>query len=419
MRTVDVLKLFTIAAIAAASATVAAAQGPPAGDAGQTGAAQAAPAPSREAAIAQEQATKARNLEPYVPSKGERIFHRLDTLLVGGTLKWHPFLENAYSGGGFALGAGRAHYVSAYNYIDARASYSIANYKRAEVEFVAPRLFNRRGHLSVLGGWREATQVGFYGFGPDSAKDDRANYLFQRPYASADLTVFPARRVLMLGGGVELTQWKQMPGEGTFPSVDEVYTPSSLPGLGARPTYLHTQGTVAIDTRVSPGYARRGVYIGATLHDYADRDDRFGFRVAEYEAIEHLPILRETWVLSLRQRVQTVSDKDGQQAPFFLLPSVGGGSSLRGFSSWRFRDRNSLLLQAEWRVIVNRYLDLAFFYDTGKVEARRGDLDFDRLKYDYGIGVRFHGPFSTPLRVDVSRSRESSLAFTFASSASF
>lgn len=32
-----------------------------------------------------------------------------------------------------------------------------------------------------------------------------------------------------------------------------------------------------------------------------------------------------------------------------MLPSVGGGSSLRGFASWRFRDRNSLLLQAEWR----------------------------------------------------------------------
>ena len=42
---------------------------------------------------------------------------------------------------------------------------------------------------------------------------------------------------------------------------------------------------------------------------------------------------------------------------------------LRGYSSRRFRDQNSLLLQAEWRIMVNRYLDLAFFYDTGKVAA--------------------------------------------------
>ena len=66
-----------------------------------------------------------------------------------------------------------------------RGSYTILGYKRVEAEFVAPRMFNRRGHLSVLAGWREATQVGFYGIGPDTSKDDRTNYLFQRPYGSA------------------------------------------------------------------------------------------------------------------------------------------------------------------------------------------------------------------------------------------
>ena len=114
-----------------------------------------------------------------------------------------------------------------------------------------------------------------------------------------------------------------------------------------------------------------------------------------------MPILREAWVLSFRGRVQTATDKDGQQTPFFMLPALGGGSSLRGYSSWRFRDQNSLLLQAEWRIIVNRYLDLAFFYDTGKVAARTADLDFDGLKDDYGVGVRFHGPFvdTAPRRI--------------------
>jgi outer membrane protein assembly factor BamA len=223
----------------------------------------------------------------------------------------------------------------------------------------------------------------------------------------------------MLRGGVEFTQWAQKPGEGTFPSVETVYTPATLPGLGAKVNYLHTQGTIAIDSRTSPDYTRRGVFLGATLHDYSDRDNKFGFRFAQYEAIEHIPILRETWVLSFRQRVQTVYDKGGEQTPFFMMPAVGGGSSLRGFSSWRYRDRNSLLLQAEWRIMVNRYLDLAVFYDTGKVETRRSDLDFDRLKSDWGAGLRFHGPFSTPLRVDFSHSRESSISFTFATGASF
>ena len=223
----------------------------------------------------------------------------------------------------------------------------------------------------------------------------------------------------MLGGGAEYSRWSLDSGEGSVPSIDTVFTPETLPGLGAEVTYLHTQGAVGLDWRTSPGYTRRGAYIGATLHDYSDRDDAFGFQLAEYEGIAHLPILRETWALSFHGRVQTAFDKDDQQIPFFMLPALGGGSSLRGYPSWRFRDRNSLLLQAEWRIMVNRYLDMAFFYDAGKVVPRTSDLDLDGLKDDYGFGLRFHGPFATPLRVEIARSRESSFSFIFASSASF
>ena len=93
-------------------------------------------------------------------------------------------------------------------------------------------MFNRRGHLSVLAGWREATQVGFYGIGTNTSKDDRTNYLFQQPYASAFLNVFPTRRVLNLRGGVQLTQWAQKSGEGTFPvSRNQVHAgDASRPG---------------------------------------------------------------------------------------------------------------------------------------------------------------------------------------------
>jgi surface antigen Omp85-like protein len=416
-----VLKLFTMIALAAASTTSVAAQAPPSDPPETTaaGEAQTAQVSSRQAAIEQEQATKAQNLHPYVPNKVERYFQSVDRILLGGTLKWHPFFESAYSGGGFTLGLGRATYVSAYNYIDVRGSYTISNYKRIEAEFVAPRMFNRRGHLSVLGGWREATEVGFYGIGPNTSLDDKTNYLFNQPYASALFKIFPTRRVLMLGGGVEYSRWSQEPGEGTSPSVEEVFTPATLPGLGAKVTYLHTQGTFAVDGRTSPGYSRRGAYLGATLHDYSDSDDAFGFQLAEYEGIAHLPILRETWVLSFRGRVQTAFDKDNQQIPFFMLPALGGGSTLRGYSSWRFRDQNSLLLQAEWRIMVNRYLDLAFFYDAGKVVPRTGDLDFKHLKDDYGVGLRFHGPFATPLRVELAHSRESNLRFIFSAGAAF
>jgi outer membrane protein assembly factor BamA len=104
--------------------------------------------------------------------------------------------------------------------------------------------------------------------------------------------------------------------------------------------------------------------------------------------------------------------------PYFMLPSLGGGSTLRGFTSWRFRDRQSLLLTAEWRVLVNRFIDTALFYDAGKVTRNISDLDLDGLKKNYGIGFRLHGPAATPLRIEFAKSNEG-FAVIFGASAAF
>ena len=92
--------------------------------------------PSRAGQIEQEQAEKTKTLHPYPVSTGERIMNKVEDITVNGGLHWHPFFDNAYRGGGFAIGAGYMHHVSSYNLLDVRGSYSIRNYKRAEVEFM-------------------------------------------------------------------------------------------------------------------------------------------------------------------------------------------------------------------------------------------------------------------------------------------
>ncbi|HTI36081.1 MAG TPA: hypothetical protein VL484_00870, partial [Vicinamibacterales bacterium] len=121
---------------------------------------------------------------------------------------------------------------------------------------------------------------------------------------------------------------------------------------------------------------------------------------------------------SLHARVETAASTDGQEIPFFMLPALGGGSSLRGFASWRFRDLNSLLLQADWRVLANRFMDMAVVYDAGRVASRVSDLTNTPLKSDYGLGFRFHGPITTPLRIEFVHSNEG-FRIVFASKAAF
>jgi hypothetical protein len=361
---------------------------------------------SRTELIEKEQQAKAETLKPAAPGKAEAYVTRISDALLNGNMHWHAFWQNAYSGGGFTVGAGYTQFVSGYNTIDVRGSITPSGYKRLESEFIAPEIFGRRGTLSVLGGWREATQVGFYGFGMGSSKDNRANYSFTQPYLSALLRVFPTKRLLLLRGGLEVSQWRQGAGEGDVPSVEQVYTPQTLPGLGAQPVYWHSQGTVAYDSRTSPGYTRRGAYYGVTVHDFTDPDGAYGFRQVDYEGIQHIPILREAWIIALRGFAQTTYDKSGQQIPFFMMPSFSGGGDLRAYASWRLRDQNSLLLQGEWRATVNRFLEMALFVDGGTVSPRRNDLDVKDMKTDVGIGFRFHGQLATPLRIELTKGSE-------------
>jgi hemolysin activation/secretion protein len=105
--------------------------------------------------------------------------------------------------------------------------------------------------------------------------------------------------------------------------------------------------------------------------------------------------------VSLRGRMQTTLDGD---VPYFLMPSLGGGSTLRAYRSQRFRDLHSLLLQGEWRWFPNRLgMDVAIFYDAGKVAAERRDLDLQGMAHDVGVGVRLHTPAATPLRVEIAK----------------
>jgi len=373
---------------------------------------------SRAAIVERSQADKSTKLRPYVPSGFEMAVTRVEKTMLNGTMKWHPFLEGAYTGAGFSPGVGYMTHVSPYSTLDVRGNVSIRNYKVAEAEFISPRLFHRRAELSVVGGWREATQVGFYGIGPNSTTANRADFAFEQPYAGARFKVKPTRRLWVLGGSADVARWSFNDPTGIAPSVDSVYTPATLPGLGITTTFVHSQATVGFDWRPAQAYARRGGFYSITAHDYTDNDSRFGFRRVDYRVTQHFPILRESWVLSLNGQASATFNKDGQQVPFYMLPYLGGGSTLRGYSSHRFRDRDSVLIQGEWRIMVNRFMDTAVFYDAGKVASRHSEMNFHDLRTDYGFGARFHTPFATALRIDVARSTEGT-RLVFATSSAF
>lgn len=360
---------------------------------------------TRAALIARQQAEKARQLRKYTPSKVEAVVTRVQQGFVSGPNGAYPMFGSVYPGGSVALGVGYRRYYGDRTFFDLKSLYSIRNYKWLELSTDAFGLLRDRLELHARVGWRDAPQVAFYGLGVGTSNDDRTNFGLQNAYAGGDARLRPVFP-FVLGAAVTYEDYDTGPGDGHHRSIEERFSPESVPGLGAGPAFVHARASAAVDWRPSSGFARRGGLYEIRYHGYRDRADVYSFDRVDGEVVQHIPLLREKYVVSLRGRVESVVDDDAE-VPFFMLPALGSGSTLRGFHSWRFRDRHSLLLQGELRWAPNRSaLDVALFYDAGKVVSRRRDLDLDGLKSDVGLGFRFHSFTATPVRLELARSNE-------------
>jgi hypothetical protein len=371
---------------------------------------------TREAAWIGEQQRKADESKPYEPSPAEVWLSTVRRKLLEQPSGLYPYFGSVYSGGGFTLGAGYRTYVADRSHADIKGLYSFKGYNSLELSTDSWGHADGRVDLHALAGWRDATQVAYYGLGIDSP-NVRSNFRMQQWYAGGAVQVHPAGPAV-LGAALSYEDYTLLEGKGAAPSIEESFTVDTAPGLGASPKYLHTSASAGIDWRPAAGYARRGGLYQITYHAFADRGGVQSFDRIDGEVVQHIPILRENWVISLHGLTQATLD-DNDQVPYFLLPSLGSGSTLRGYPSWRFRDRHSLLLSGEFRWIPNRLgLDMALFYDAGKVTPQWRNLSLDGLKTDVGIGVRFHSPMATPLRIELARGSEG-FNLVFSGSAAF
>ena len=373
------------------------------------------PVETRAGAIAAEQAAKAAALRPYEPAKAEALVMTAQEFLLASPSGLYPYFASVWSGGGFTLGAGYRQYYGDDTYWDIKGLYSAKNYQFIEGSTRSPSLAEGRLDAGISAGWRSAGQVAYFGLGSTTTADARTNFGFTQGWVSADLRARPAPWLVFgIGSGIEDFTLRE--GAGDYPSIEEIHTLATAPGLGANPQYLHTVASAGVDRRPSAGYARTGGLYEIRYHSYRDRDAVYTFDRIDAEIVQHVPILRETWVLSLHGLLQTTLDGE---VPHFLMPSVGGGSTLRGYDSWRYQDRHAVLMQAEWRWTPNRHgLDMALFYDAGTVAGTRDGLTLGNLATDFGIGVRLHSLLATPLRIELAHGREGT-RLVFSGSAAF
>ena len=361
---------------------------------------------TREEELAAQQAAKATRLHPYEPTVLEQrvqTFEQLQGRFFSAPV--YPFIGSTIDGGGLAVGPGVRAKFGDTGSMDAHAAWSVKNYKAADATLNLPLLAHNRVRVQVGADWLDAPDVAFYGTGAASRTADRTGY-FYRETTVGFTTSLQASRFFTIGGGLDALQIES--------------GAAARGGLlaDASPVYRRTRLFAEVDRRTADGYTRSGGLYRIDWSDYSQTGvGTAGFQRTDADIRQFIPMFRENSIVALRALASTTSTASGQDVPFFLLPDLGGNHTLRGYQPRRFRDRNRLLLTAEYRWTAGSFVDMALFLDAGKVAPRLSELDLRGLTTSYGVGISLHTPISTVTRIELARTREgNSLVFSFSPS---
>ena len=381
-------------------------------------------AASRTALLAGERDAKAGYAVPPERSKIERWLYRYDN---GSTATpfifqpWHGFYLNGGhfpAGAGTKFGVGFTHDVGRVRpaadpnrpnrvEIDALAAYSTMGYSRGSAGVTVHHLGGAPIEVSARAQHYEYPQEDFFGLGQGSREDDRTNYLLRSTEVSSELQWNVVKLIDVSGGFSYLTPTIGSGTDTRFPSTERLFNPLTIPGYDQQPDLLRSDASVALDWRDNRLHPHAGGRYGVQLSEYRDQNfGAFDFRSIAVDLQQYVPIPDRYRVIALHAAAVFTDPGTDQHVPFYFLPSLGGAQTLRGFREFRFQDRNSVVVTAEYRWEGWWALDGTVFVDAGQVASRRQDFRLRDFDVSYGVGFRIHSNSAFVARLDLAFSRE-------------
>ncbi len=392
------------------------------------------PVTTRAEVLRREREEKRKSVRPYQPNRIEDQFIKFDkgenpTIADLNWKGFHPRIAWPSRGSGAALGA-RYWQRDFLGPLDAAgaAFYSIYGYQHYDIQLgliphkgdQIPQRSWRGDDLYEIGDvkpgfprlplyatfrYRYLPQEDFYGLGAESSPEDRTTYLQEetRAYLRTGLQVTKHFAWVVEGG----YQWNSL-GPGTassYPTTDSVFDDDQAPGVAGPPDYVRLSTQLFFDFRDEPGNPHRGWMLALIGERFLDRSgDAYSFDRIGFDARGFLPLGSPQRVLALRAALLGDHTDGENRVPFFMLESLGGSHTLRGFDSFRFRGERIELYQLEYRWEPTTFWELAVFTDAG---AATGEGEgFQDLHWDYGFGMRFKTYRDVLLRFEIAFSRE-------------
>jgi hypothetical protein len=255
-------------------------------------------------------------------------------------------------------------------------------------------------------------QEDFYGVGPNSNMGDRTSYMREGLDMTGYVTFAPRPWLNIETAAGFLDMQVRAGKDKNVPSIEQRFDAASAAGLGADGDMLHAGVTIDADRRDDDFFPRAGGrYIASVtaFHGIADfRDDftRADIDLRQYFAVpgttNHAIAIRGQFALS----GGAGDTADGNSVPFYMLPRLGGSSTLRAYETSRFTDNHAMVFAAEYRYLMTQKIQLVGFVEGGQVAPRVSAFDFSTFKTSYGAGVRYRIKEHAVVRVDFARGLE-------------
>jgi len=262
--------------------------------------------------------------------------------------------------------------------------------------------------LDIYTKYERSPQMAYYGLGADSLEEDQTRY--QLNTASIDARA-GYRFTRSLNAGIDVGYGGAHTGptsDADIPSIETKFDRTTAPGLFDDTTFASWGTFAGFDTRDVVRGPRAGGFYGIEYRRFLDLDaGTYTHRQLSLEGQHFLPYFNQQRVIALFVKARfAYSGREDSVVPFYLLPHLGGNFDLRGFNQYRFHDNNAFMAALEHRWYVFSGLEAAAFVDAGKTVPEKGHVDFSKLNYSGGLGMRIRLRGAVVLRLDVARSRE-------------
>jgi hypothetical protein len=369
-----------------------------------------APASTRASETLAAREAKAARIAPFRPGRVERLLTLVETspsirrtfapadgfgVRVGG-------IEN---GSGLAVGPSWRHqgWLGGRLGVHASGAAAIAGDREADAGLELPQLGWHRLRARIQATGTQLAGERFFGLGREALRTDETAFRLDRRQLEAGVVVH-GPEWLQMSAGASLLQTSAADGRARgVAGITSRFSAGEAPALGGDASFRVWSADATVDYRDLPGNPRSGGRYHVGVDRYVDAfTGRYSFTRIDAELEQHLSAWKRQRVLTLRAVTSAALTGDGHEVPFYLQHTLGGSRLLRGFVTDRFRDRNLLVLQAEYGFDLLPFVSAVAFYEAGTVAPRWQELSRGDLQRDYGLGVRFGGARAVAFRTDVA-----------------